>query len=285
MRALTPLICPGFTLSIIAGVNSSISFPGSQVTFYAGAAPVALITSTGAMTAASYAAGSSSYGGTSASVNGSVTATSYIAGTSTYGATSASVKGPISNAAGTIAATASPIGMKFTPASTGGFAFSNAAGTTTNLSMTDAGALTLTGATAYKSGGGLWTATSDERLKRNIAPHTDGLAVIRALRPIQFEYNGKGGIPDTGVRHVGLLAHEAQPVIPRAIGHLHAKLDPNDKHDTDLLTVDASELLYTLVNAVQALSAQVAALQAAAAPPAVTEGTRKRKVPSIRNGA
>ena len=117
--------------------------------------------------------------------------------------------------------------------------------------VTDTGALTILGA-ATKPGGGAWTAASDRRLKRNIEPHADGLAQLLALRPVAYEYNGRGGIPDTGIRHVGLIAQEAQ-------------------------------LLYTMINAVRELSAEIETLKAAlqpaaepAAPPAAN-GKRKRK--------
>ncbi len=275
------LSCLGFTFGLIAGTNSSLAFPGSQMTFYAGASPVALITSAGAVTAASYAAGSSSYGATAASVNGPVTATSHIAGTSSYGAAAASVAGPITFAGGSLSALGSPIGTQLQPLSTGGFTIRNAAGTTSPLTLSDTGALVILGS-ATKPGGGAWTNPSDERLKRNIEPHTDGLAVIRALRPIIYEYNGRGGTPDTGTRHVGLSAQAAQAVIPRAVGHMHALLDPDDDDATDLLTVDPSELIYTLCNAVRELAAQVEALQAALAAPEPAS-KRKAKVATVRS--
>jgi hypothetical protein len=193
------LSCLGFTFGLIAGVNSSLTFPGSQMTFYAGASPVALITSAGAVTAASYAAGSSIYGGTSASI---------------------------------------------------------------------AGALTITG-TATKPGGGSWTATSDDLVKKDVRPHTDGLAQILALRPIVYRYNGRGGTIADGREHVGLSAQAARSVIPRAVTSSLVRLDPEDPEETDLLALDSSELLYTVLNAVRELSAEIEALKARRSEPAV----------------
>ena len=255
------------------------------------------------MTATSFVSGSSTYGPTSATVNGPLTCLGGSLGApSGYSALTmvgtqlvfyspaavpvalisssgnAQFSGQLQCNAGVISGPAFTI----VPASTSGYTFRNNANTTSPMIVTDTGALTILGA-ATKPGGGAWTAASDRRLKRNIEPHAAGLAQLLALRPVAYEYNGRGGIPDTGIRHVGLIAQEAQPIIPRAIGHRRTKLDPSDEYETDVLTVDASELLYTMINAVRELSAEIETLKAAlqpaaepAAPPAAN-GKRKRK--------
>src|SRR5207344_2248446 len=41
---------------------------------------------------------------------------------------------------------------------------------------------------AFKSGGGLWAATSDARVKRDVVDYVQGLDAIMALRPVRYCY-------------------------------------------------------------------------------------------------
>ena len=129
----------------------------------------------------------------------------------------------------------------------------------TNNNGTSGTGLTLQGTlTALKSGGGLWTATSDARLKKNIEDYTMGLDEVERLRPVKFQYNGKHECaPDSGKTYVGFVAQEAQQVFPDMV-------EPMDDEDA-YLTMDTSELLYALVNSVKTLSAEVKSLKFALA--------------------
>jgi len=42
---------------------------------------------------------------------------------------------------------------------------------------------------ASKSGGGVWAAWSDARLKKNIVPYNAGLKEILQINPVRFQYN------------------------------------------------------------------------------------------------
>ena len=115
------------------------------------------------------------------------------------------------------------------------------------------------GGQAYKSGGGAWAATSDERVKRDIEPYRSGLEEVCRLDPVSFAYNGKGGTNDDGKRYVGLIAQMARRAMPSLVhdlpGEFEGKLDGQ-------LGTDTSELIFTLINAVKELSARVAELEA-----------------------
>ncbi len=100
-----------------------------------------------------------------------------------------------------------------------------------------------------------WTISSDRRIKTNIRPFVDGLAVLRQLNPVTYELNGKAGLP-AGVTGIGLIAQDAEPVIPYAIGTYKAKLNPDDAEETDIYNLNASSLTYVLINAVKDLIAQ-----------------------------
>jgi hypothetical protein len=116
---------------------------------------------------------------------------------------------------------------------------------------------------AYKPGGGSWNSVSDERLKTNIADYKAGLAEISQLRPVSYQYNGQGGMPATGQTYYGLIAQAVAPVMPEMIATRTAKLNPDDAAETELLTLDATPLLYALANAVTELAARVMALETA----------------------
>lgn len=107
-----------------------------------------------------------------------------------------------------------------------------------------------------KPGGGPFNASvSDARLKDNVVNYTQGLNAIKQLRPVNYNLNDvtKLGAQTNYKTFTGLIAQEVQEtdlsnmVIPGMEGYL---------------TLDVSELTYTLVNAVKELSAQVDALKA-----------------------
>ncbi len=117
---------------------------------------------------------------------------------------------------------------------------------------------------ASKPGGGDWLSASDKRLKKNIQDYSDGLLEVLKIRPVTFEYNGKGGIK-SGKTHVGVVAQEIQKIAPYMI----SEFSPTEIVITDDLvkgpsakTVKSSErylqyegnaLQYMLVNAIKEL--------------------------------
>ena len=133
------------------------------------------------------------------------------------------------------------------------------------------GSLTLNGVTAaftcaqgYKPGGGAWAATSDLRVKRDVADYGAGLAQLTQLRPVSFQYNGQGGTRDDGRTHYGLIAQEAQPVMPELVHEQPGPETLDQSGDTRLpaqLATDLGPLTLALVNAVRELAERVAALE------------------------
>lgn len=101
--------------------------------------------------------------------------------------------------------------------------------------------------TAAKPGGGSWIATSDSRLKQNVAPYTDGLTEVLSIKPMRYNYNSLSG-HDTALTYVGVIAQELQEIVPYMVGTF-------DKEGEEYLNVDNSAMIYMLINAVQELSA------------------------------
>ncbi|WKZ29461.1 MAG: tail fiber domain-containing protein [Patescibacteria group bacterium] len=111
---------------------------------------------------------------------------------------------------------------------------------------------------AAKPGGGSWSATSDERLKKDVTPYTNGLSVIREINPVNYTYNGLGGMPE-GYKSVGVIAQELQKVAPSMVRTDYRKLKPEDTTRTEVYMVDPSDFTYISINAIKELDQEVQA--------------------------
>jgi len=113
---------------------------------------------------------------------------------------------------------------------------------------------------ASKPGGGNWATYSDRRMKEDINTFTDGLSVIKSVRPVTFRYNGKLEYP-TEKTHIGVIAQEIQSVAPYTVDSYRAKLNPSDEEESDILRFDGSALIYIAINAIKELDAKVEDIQ------------------------
>jgi len=114
---------------------------------------------------------------------------------------------------------------------------------------------------ASKPGGGSWAVASDKRLKKNISNYTGGLKEILKFNPVNFQYNGKGGIKDTEANYVGLIAQEAQKVAPEIVSSIQRKTTKESgvgteyrevvTNEEDYLLVDPSAIPYMLINSIK----------------------------------
>lgn len=95
------------------------------------------------------------------------------------------------------------------------------------------------------------TAVSDERLKTQIAPFERGSEAIAALRPIRYHFTPESGL-DPASEYTGFSAQNVQAAIPEAVGQT----------PDGYLTLADRPILAAAVNAIQALLARVAALEA-----------------------
>jgi hypothetical protein len=143
--------------------------------------------------------------------------------------------------------------------------FQRAAGATPNTTVTnltvDGGAnLTIQGATATKASGTTWANPSDRRLKDEIADYPTGLAAVLQLLPRTFVYNGNGG-STAGMRGYGFIADEVATAMPEMVGSYHYTREGAADTETEYDTVDQSNLILALVNAVRELAARVATLE------------------------
>jgi hypothetical protein len=118
------------------------------------------------------------------------------------------------------------------------------------------------------SGGGVyqgnnsssWATTSDRRLKKNIVDSTIGLDEINQIQVRNFEYRTAGEITELdasdaiqtkGVQ-VGAIAQEIQAILPNCV----------TEESTGVLSLNADNLTWHLIKAVQELSTKNDALEA-----------------------
>jgi len=114
--------------------------------------------------------------------------------------------------------------------------------------------------TCAKSGGGEWASTSDSRVKTVGDNYTTGLSEIIQLEPKYYKYNGKTAhAPDDDINRVGLIAQEAESVIPSLVTKTNGKIDDVDVDD--LRELDTSELKFALINAIKELNTRLEALE------------------------
>jgi Chaperone of endosialidase len=123
------------------------------------------------------------------------------------------------------------------------------------------------GGTTYfiASGGGTfnqtgsWGVISDDSLKQNVAPYNAGLAQLRQLNPVSFEYTSRAALRGmAGTVNYGLMASEVRPVIPEMIQEI--ELD-QDGVPTPTQTLLPTHLVYILINTCKELAARIEQLE------------------------
>jgi hypothetical protein len=107
----------------------------------------------------------------------------------------------------------------------------------------------------------LWSTASDQRIKKNIVDNTIGLDKISQIRVRNFEYRLPEEIDTSlkptdavniaGVR-LGVIAQELQEILPDCV----------KAESTGVLTIDADNIMWHMINAIKELNAKVTALEA-----------------------
>jgi hypothetical protein len=130
------------------------------------------------------------------------------------------------------------------------------------------GNFSISGSTAFKPGGGSWTASSDIALKKNINTYSKGLAELLTLRPVSFQYNGLYGTSDDGKLHGGFIAQEVQTSAFPEIVDQYTYREPMDPKNPDkvlqtkdLLAVDPSDIILAIINSIKELNDRIKALE------------------------
>jgi Chaperone of endosialidase len=96
--------------------------------------------------------------------------------------------------------------------------------------------------------------SSDYRLKENVVSMTTGLATVKALKPVTYNWKSDKSAGE------GFIAHELQAVIPHAV--TGEKDAVNEDGSIKPQGVDYSKIVVHLVAAIQELEARLAAVEA-----------------------
>jgi hypothetical protein len=105
----------------------------------------------------------------------------------------------------------------------------------------------------------LWSITSDQRLKKNIVDNNTGLDKITQIQVRNFEYRlplevtdlpQNQAIKKEGIQ-LGVIAQELQPVLPDCI----------KTESTGVMSLNADNLTWYMVNAIKELKAEVDSLK------------------------
>lgn len=106
---------------------------------------------------------------------------------------------------------------------------------------------------AAKPTSSAWTVRSDQRLKEDIRPFSDGLNLIKQINPVWFTYTGEARLPQ--VSGVGLLAKELQKLAPymvRAYQHVVQEATETEREiTTEYLSIDYGAMDFILINTIQ----------------------------------
>lgn len=107
-----------------------------------------------------------------------------------------------------------------------------------------------------------WVVTSDASIKKDITDYSVGLAALKSLRTVSYKFNGMFGTQDDDKIHVGLIAQEVQQTPMSSIVRPFRYSNPKTGESADLLGLENSQLIFTLINAVKELDARLKALEA-----------------------
>ena len=118
----------------------------------------------------------------------------------------------------------------------------------------------VSGGGAYTNDGTVNNLSSDARTKKNVVDIEEGLDVINLLRPVSFEYNGRGEHHfDNGKVYRGFIADEVKEVAPFYMDEGTGKIDGEEVED--FKTLSTGRMIPMMVKAIQELSEKVEELE------------------------
>jgi hypothetical protein len=126
---------------------------------------------------------------------------------------------------------------------------------------TSLGALLHTNGDWYTNDGTVHS-LSDARVKTDVADLTDGLAIVKQLKPKTFKYNSKSDFYNEKIKDetkYGFIADEVKTVAPQYTTTGKGKIDGVEVDD--LKSLSTTKMIPMLVKAIQELEARITALE------------------------
>jgi len=108
---------------------------------------------------------------------------------------------------------------------------------------------------AYKTAGGnTWATPSDERLKKDIRPFTDGLDVILKIEPKRYYYNGLAKT-NPHQEEFGIIAQDMQKIAPYTVSKHMLDMNKSGEEGApmmeEMLVYNSGALTYVTINAIK----------------------------------
>ncbi len=108
---------------------------------------------------------------------------------------------------------------------------------------------------AYKNAGGnTWATLSDERLKKDIRPFTDGLNVILKIEPKRYYYNGLAKTNPLQ-EEFGIIAQDIQKIAPYTVSKHMLDINKSGEEGApkmeEMLVYNSGALTYVTINAIK----------------------------------
>ncbi len=108
---------------------------------------------------------------------------------------------------------------------------------------------------AYKNvGGNTWATPSDERLKKDIRPFTDGLDVILKIEPKRYYYNGLAKT-NPHQEEFGIIAQDMQKIAPYTVSKHMLDMNKSGEEGApkmeEMLVFNSGALTYVTINAIK----------------------------------
>jgi len=120
-------------------------------------------------------------------------------------------------------------------------------GSTDAFHVNASGDLIISGSNATKASGTAWINPSDLRLKMNVGDYSKGLAEVLQIKPKTWYFNKASGFDQTK-KHLSPIAQELKLIMPEMVSTYKGKLNGKEQ---ELLQVDASDMTWLLVKAIQ----------------------------------
>jgi hypothetical protein len=114
---------------------------------------------------------------------------------------------------------------------------------------------------AQKLVGAAWAVMSDVRVKKDIAPFTEGLNKLLQVKPVKFKYRGFEHIEGGKEEQVGVLAHEIRSTFPYMVQEARQAIITTEGEIKGLLSFDSSALQYVVINAIRELHERIDKLE------------------------
>ncbi|VAX01195.1 hypothetical protein MNBD_GAMMA22-3079 [hydrothermal vent metagenome] len=126
-------------------------------------------------------------------------------------------------------------------------------GAANDIDATGATVFQVNGSAGKNDGDTLWSLISDARVKKDIRDLDLGLAELKHIRPVRYQYTGAAGTVKD-LECIGVIGQEIEKFIPETIKKINLDKISDKNSFGDLRVYNGSALIYVLINSVKELA-------------------------------